>query len=421
MTHGLPSEKNGHDSIHAGFRCRTGISLNIAFVIYGSIDQVSGGYLYDRKVASALRKKNDRVMFVSLKQLPYVFSVLQWCSPLLIRLFRKGVLPQGKKPADCVVVDELVHPSVWFAAVCRGRRGPRFFLLVHHLRSKERRAKLETIFTRVFEKALVNSADAIVVNSRTTARTVEQLLRTPRTVLICPPGKDSFPGGAHYAPEKRKSSPSVIDQKKHRAEKNRPVDLLTVGNLIRRKGYTHLIHSLSRLRFLEWRLTIAGNDCADPTYTRTLKRNIRTLGIEENINITGTVSEKRLASLYALADIFVFPTQYEGYGISLAEAMSFGLPYVAMNSGAVAELIGSDCTPERKEDGGIRQTKGGFLIDPDNAAALCTSLEKLITDAGLRKKLGDESLRMASSLGSWHETGNCFFSALHNPGKHMES
>ncbi len=398
-----------------------GISLKIAFVIYGSVDQVSGGYLYDREVVSALRKKNDRVTFVSLRQLPYFLSALQWCSPRLIKLFRKGFWLRENNPADCIVIDELVHPSVWFAAARKGSRSPKLVLLVHHLRSKERRAKLETIFTRAFEKTLVNSADMIVVNSRTTARSVEQLLRKPRTVLICPPGRDTFLCGSQYGFEKKKSPPPGTDREKTGAGKNTPVELLAVGNLIRRKGYTLLIHVLSRLRGLEWRLTIAGNDRADPKYTRTLKTNIRKLEMEQYIAITGIVSAERLAALYASADIFVFPTQYEGYGISLAEAMSFGLPYVAMNSGAVAELTGSGGSPGRKENGGIRKTKGGFLADPDNSAALYTSLKRLITDAGLRKRLGAESSRLASSLSMWRDTGNCFFSALHSSGIYRKS
>lgn len=417
---GLPSQNDGHDSIYAGLHHRAGISLKIAFIIYGSVDQISGGYLYDREVVSALRKKNDHVTFVSLRQLPYVLSVLQWCSPRLIKLLRKGVWMREDNPADCVVIDELVHPSIWFAATRTGSRGPRLVLLVHHLRSKERRAQFETIVARAFEKTLINSADMIVVNSRTTARTVEQLLRKPCTVLICPPGRDTFLGCAQNGIEKKKPPPVETERKKTGAGKNTPVELLAVGNLIRRKGYTLLIHALSRLCGLEWRLTIAGNDMADPKYTRTLKRNIRTLGMEENISITGIVSAERLAALYGSADIFVFPTQYEGYGISLAEAMSFGLPYVAMNSGAVVELTGFGGAPGREEDRGIRITEGGFLTDPDDSAALSTSLKKLITDAGLREQLGAESLHLASSLSRWRDTGNCFVSALHSLEKYRE-
>jgi glycosyltransferase involved in cell wall biosynthesis len=391
--------------------------LKISFLIYGSVDQVSGGYLYDRKVASRLTKKDDRVTFFSLRQLPYFLSVLQWFSPRISRLLRKGVWFRKDEPADCVVIDELVHPSVWFAALRRGEGGPRFILLVHHLRSRERIAKLPTFFTTVFEKALVNSADTIVVNSRTTASTVEKLLRKTSPIVICPPGSDTFHDGTLHSAQK--TLPPETLPKKIESPTNAPIELLAVGNLIRRKGYTLLIHTLSKLHGPKWRLTIAGNDRADPKYTRTLKTHIKKLGLEERVEITGVVSAKRLAYLYHAADIFVFPTQYEGYGICLAEAMSFGLPYVAINSGAVAELTGSAKLPGEGEDGGFRKTEGGFLIDPDDSAALRASLKNLITDANLRKRLGVESSRLASSLSSWRDTGDCFFSAIHGLEEHM--
>ena len=88
MMRGPPSEKNGHDRTHDEFQHKAVISLKIAFLIYGSVDQVSGGYLYDRKVASTLTIRNDRVRFVSLRQLPYFLSVLQWFSPRISRLLR---------------------------------------------------------------------------------------------------------------------------------------------------------------------------------------------------------------------------------------------------------------------------------------------------------------------------------------------
>ncbi len=415
---GPPSEKNGHDRRHDELQQQAVISLKIAFLIYGSVDQVSGGYLYDRKVASTLTRRDDRVRFFSLRQLPYFLSVLQWFSPRISRLLRKGVWFRKDEPVDCVVIDELVHPSVWYAASRRGGHGPRLILLVHHLRSREHIAKLATLFTRVFEKALVNSADTIVVNSRTTASTVEILMRKTSPIFICPPGRDTFHDTSRHSTPKK--HPPDAFRRERGYSRNAPVELLSVGNLIRRKGYTLLIHTLSQLHDLKWRLTIAGNDRADPKYTRMLRTRIKKLGLEEKVEIIGVVSAKRLAFLYHTADIFVFPTQYEGYGICLAEAMSFGLPYVAINSGAVAELTGSAKLSGQGEEGGFRKTQGGFLIDPDDSAALRSALRKLVTNANLRKQLGVESLRLASSLSLWRDTGDCFFSAIHGYEEHTQ-
>ena len=82
-----PPEQNSHSPI------------KVAFIVYGSIDQMSGGYLYDRRVVSALRARGDSVEVFGLSKLPYLLAPFQGLGPMLKTLFsgpgRRGGLPKA--------------------------------------------------------------------------------------------------------------------------------------------------------------------------------------------------------------------------------------------------------------------------------------------------------------------------------------
>jgi glycosyltransferase involved in cell wall biosynthesis len=103
-----------------------------------------------------------------------------------------------------------------------------------------------------------------------------------------------------------------------------------------------------------------------------------------------------MAGEYLRADVFAFPSRYEGFGISLAEAMQAGLPFVAFASGGVVE---------------VARGSGGLVADGD-VPALRAALEKLISDPAHRAREAARSRARASELPSWEDAGRCFARAL---------
>jgi glycosyltransferase involved in cell wall biosynthesis len=154
--------------------------------------------------------------------------------------------------------------------------------------------------------------------------------------------------------------------------------------------------------------------------------------LESRIRFTGTVEDEALIRLYAHADLFLFPSSHEGYGIALAEALRFGLPYVAFDSGGVREITGSevevgssaagDSDPdpdlvrvgalETSLFGGLHRCRGGFLVSRDRPETFRVLLRRLIEDGELRRQLSAGALERSRELPTWEETGACFNRAL---------
>jgi phosphatidylinositol alpha-1,6-mannosyltransferase len=118
------------------------------------------------------------------------------------------------------------------------------------------------------------------------------------------------------------------------------------------------------------RLLIAGGG----SLRETLERRARALGLGDRIVFTGYVPEAEKVDHFNLADVFVFPSALEGFGLAVGEAMSCGLPVLASDRGSIPEIVG---------DG-----ESGLLADPAAPERFAERLAALLADAGLRQGLG---------------------------------
>jgi glycosyltransferase involved in cell wall biosynthesis len=109
-------------------------------------------------------------------------------------------------------------------------------------------------------------------------------------------------------------------------------------------------------------------------------------GIEDSVYFTGFVADEDLPRLYAGADLFAFPSLFEGFGIPLLEAMAAGTPVCASRVASMPEVV----------------RDAGLLFDPENTEAIADSLQMLIEDQALRKQLVQKGLRQAK-LFSWDD------------------
>lgn len=143
--------------------------------------------------------------------------------------------------------------------------------------------------------------------------------------------------------------------------------LLYVGFCTPRKGLDYLARALPLLP-ANARLLLIGRWEAD---YRT--KFYRALGeAADRIVELGYIADAELPRYYALADLFVFPTLLEGFGIPLVEALACGVPVVTTSAGSSAEVVGP----------------GGRIAPPRDPAALAEALNELLADAKLRRRLG---------------------------------
>lgn len=125
---------------------------------------------------------------------------------------------------------------------------------------------------------------------------------------------------------------------KSRAELQIPEDrtiFISVGRLVKRKGYAFAIQALSTLTATTFHYYIIG----DGPEEADLKNLASSLGLEKNITFLGHVPDDMKFQYLAVSDIFLLPSIHEGFGICLLEAMHCGLPIVSTNNGGQTDIV----------------------------------------------------------------------------------
>jgi len=146
-------------------------------------------------------------------------------------------------------------------------------------------------------------------------------------------------------------------------------------------------------------LILAGGD---GDATESLRSQVKEKGLQGRVRFTGEYDHGSLLEIEQSADIFLFPSLNEGMSNSMLEAMASGLPIVMTPTGGAEELV---------EDG-----KNGFLVDFRSARDIKKKLDILIKDAELRKRMGQESRRIAESL-SWEKVARSYTEMYHEVKK----
>jgi glycosyltransferase involved in cell wall biosynthesis len=356
--------------------------VRVGLVIYGSLDTLSGGYLYDRKLVTYLEGQGDQVHIVSLPWQNYPRHCLH-------NINRKYYSRLVSEPVDIWLQDELNHPSLFWMnyRLKRSIQAP-ILSVVHHLRSSEKHPRAALWIYRAIEKAYLRSVDGFVFNSRTTRDRVETLLGRQTCGMVATPGGDRLGIGL------------TISQIERRAVENGPLRLLFVGNLIRRKGLHTLLRGLASLIQENWILEVVGRTDVDPAYTAEIQRFIRTNGLDERVVLRGKISEDRLVETMCQAHVMAMISTYEGFGIVYLEGMAFGLPAIASTAGGAGEII---------ENG-----KTGWLVPPGDAIGMTEKIRGYSRDRGLLFAHSREALSRFAEFPTWDQSVEKIRACLHN-------
>jgi glycosyltransferase involved in cell wall biosynthesis len=346
--------------------------VHVGLLIYGSLEIISGGFIYDRNLVRYLREAGDRVDIISLPWRSYGLSLLDNLNPGLRRRLAQA-------PFDVLVEDELVHPSCfWLNQRLRPHVSYPMVAIVHHLRCCEARPPWQNRLYRWVEQRYLASLDGFIFNSTATRTDVERLVGSGRPAVIAPPGGDRLPGRV------------TAEQITLRALAPGPFKIICVANLIPRKEVHTLIAALASLPRQDWRLAVAGSLTMDPVYVGTIHRQIETDGLSARVSLLGTVSDQDLAGLLPQHHLLAVPSSYEGFGIAYLEGMHFGLPAIAGTIGAAQEII--------------THGQNGFLVPPGDPIALAQTLELLIRDREILLKMSLAAHDRAASHPTWEES-----------------
>ncbi|MEI9988203.1 MAG: glycosyltransferase family 4 protein [Aliidongia sp.] len=340
------------------------------FVVPGRLDQITGGYLYDRRVVEGLRAQGRAV---AVHELPGRFPEADEMA-----LEAAAALLAGLPDGAGLCIDGLALPG--FSAML-AEHADRLALtvLVHHPLA------LETGLTAA-QRAAYAALEA-------------RLLPLCRGVICPSPASAAAVGDYGVAPERIAVVPPGLDRAERLAQPREtgPVRLLSVATVTPRKGHVLLVEALAPLAALPWHLTIIGSLERDAVTVERLRAAIAEGSLGDRVTLAGEAAPGSLGAAYAEADLFVLASYHEGYGMVFAEAMARGLPILATTGGAIPQTV---------------PPSAGLLVPPGDRAALTGALKRLLGDVSLRRQLGRGALAAAAKLPDWDRTSRTFGAAL---------
>lgn len=167
--------------------------------------------------------------------------------------------------------------------------------------------------------------------------------------------------------------------------------ILYVGRIQARKNLPRLVEAYARLRKqgLEAKLVLVGKK--DWQFGQLLEK-INSLGLQDSVIFPGFVPFDDLPIFYNAAEVFVFPSFFEGFGLPVVESMASGVPTITSFGSSLEEVAGD----------------GALLIDPRDTSSITDALSKVLGDPSLQKDLVTRGLKRSKNF----TTGNLAEKAL---------
>jgi len=227
-------------------------------------------------------------------------------------------------------------------------------------------------------KLIVNRADHIITISQKTREDCIKYLDIPKKdITVTPLGYSNV----YHRMENIKEVKKYI-----KTNYNLEGYILFVGRVEARKNLTPLIKALYELKKsgLNHKLVIIGGM---GWQHEEVLQEIQRLNLEDEVIFPGYIREEDLVKFYNAADLFVYPSLYEGFGLPPLEAMACGIPVITSNTSSLPEVVGD----------------AGIMVDPLDVDALADSMHRVLTDEALQRKLRDKGIARSREF-SWEKT-----------------
>jgi glycosyltransferase involved in cell wall biosynthesis len=326
--------------------------LRLRFVVPADVDAPTGGNVYDRAVADALRRTGDTVDLVRCEP--------QALGSALARRWTGFTLVDGL----------LASPQPEVVA------GARVGVLVHMARALQTGLEPERADEiGQLERRALHAASPVIATSRWTAQYLARH-HGLRSVAVAEPGVD----------------PAAV------MSGSDPPLLVHLSALLPHKDQLGVVAALSDVRDLPWRARLAGPVDRDAAYAASVHAAVVTAELTGRIEIPGAMP-RRLA--WAGADLALLPSLVEAYGMVVTEALARGIPAIVA-AGGPAEALGLSPDGERP----------GVVVRPGDTAELARELRRWLTDEGHRARLRSTAASRRLSLPGWDTTARLIRSAL---------
>ncbi len=289
---------------------------------------------------------------------------------LLAHLLRR---PQEKLFASAVHRVELFHATDHLLPYLP--QTPTVFTLgdLTFLSHAQTHARLNRTFLRLMMPLFLRRANGIITISASTQRDMEAQygpLSTPSRVIY--PGVHS-----RFHPVEDDRLLAQVQARYNLPERF----VLYVGTIEPRKNLPVLIRAFHQAALEGVKLVIGGKK--GWMYEETFAQ-VQALGLADRVIFTGFVADEDLPALLSLAELFVFPSQYEGFGFPVLEAMACGTPVITSNVSSLPEVAGA----------------AGLLVSPTDVAGLAEAMGHVMGNAGKRAEMAEKGVAQAAHF-SW--------------------
>lgn len=241
----------------------------------------------------------------------------------------------------------------------------------------ETSTRLDWLIYRLWLPLAVRRLDALITISTASRNDILKYLSVDAKKLTIIP----LAAATSYRPLNRE----VVDQVLHRYGVQQPF-ILTVSSLESRKNLSRLLEAYAQLRnwSTRWSLVIVG---ARKWKYSEIFATVRRLELEPHVLFTGYVEEADLPAFYNGADLFVFPSLYEGFGLPVVEAMACGTPVITSNVSSLPEVAGD----------------AALLIDPYDVTQIAHAMALALTQPTLAAMMKSKGMARAAQF-SWERT-----------------
>jgi glycosyltransferase involved in cell wall biosynthesis len=246
------------------------------------------------------------------------------------------------------------------------------------------------VYARLMMRRAVRAADRVIaVSQATRADLIELVGADGGKIEVIPHGCDPF----FFEPV----SPEELDRVRRKHGLERPF-LLSVTNIKPHKNLKRLLQAFGQLHrdYPDLELVIAGGSLQRHP---DLEMVCAECAVGERVRSLGFLPKDELRALYKMAQIFVFPSLYEGFGLPPLEAMACGTAVVASRSSAIPEVVGHS----------------GLLVNPFRVDAIAEAVRSLLENDSFRRALGAQGRRRAREF-DWDEAARRVLSVYHEVG-----
>src|SRR5215211_7443628 len=347
------------------------VALNLSHIAPG---EMGGLEVYARELAAALARRDDvRLTLIGNRLTPVSWAELGELTRLPLDPRRRGHWVRGDQwdapRAASAAGADLIH---FLASTAAAAGGPRRVVTVHdlnYLMVPGAHFGIRGLGMRALVPLAVRRSHRIVAPSQSTAGDlVSRLGVATEKVDVVPEGVTPA-GQVEGGPSLEGSRATALSVSAKRPHKN----------LLRLIGALALLPEERRPL-----LVLPGYSTP---HERELRQRAEQLGVGGDVRFLGWVSDAELERLYAEADVFVFPSLYEGFGLPLLEAMARGVPVATSGRASLAEVAGD----------------AALVFDPEDEGAIARAIDRLLSDPELAERLSRAGRKRAGQF-TWEAT-----------------